>query len=113
MKLRKNANLASPVCRVQQAGDRDVDWNPYPRSNQITYITKPAHLPQVRGGLADLTNIMMQVQGLFYDERLIGGFEALLAKAEDLYKRLQRWLADWPDGSQVGQEPIPQLLILR
>lgn len=113
MKLRKNANLASPVCRVQQAGDRDVDWTPYPRSNQITYITKPAHLPQAREGLADLTNIMVQVQGLFHDKDLVENFEALLAKAEDLYKRLQRWLADWPDGSQVGKESIPQLLILR
>lgn len=113
MKLRKDANLAPPVCRVQQAGNNDVDWIPYPRSNQITYITKPAQLPQVREGLAVLTNIMMEVQGLFYDERLIGNFEALLRKAEDSYKCLQRWLADWPDGSQVGKEPIPQLLILR
>lgn len=113
MKLRKDAKLASPVCKVQQAGDRDVDWTPYPRSNQITYITKSAHLPRVREGLADLANIMMHVQELFRDEGLARSFEALLAKAENSYKRLQKWLADWPDGSQVGKEPIPQLLILR
>lgn len=113
MKLGEDADLASPKYSMQQAGDCDVDWTPYPRSNQITYITKPAHLPQVRVGLADLTNIVMHVQELFCDERSMGSFEALLAKAEDSYKRLQRWLADWPDGSQAGKEPTPQLLVLR
>lgn len=113
MKLRKDANLASPICKVQLAGNRDFDWTPYPRSNKITYVSKPAHLPQVREGLAELTNIMMHVQGLFYDEGLTRSFQALLAEAEAPYNRLQRWLADWPDGSQVGKMPIPQLLILR
>lgn len=113
MKLRKDADLASPICRVQQAGDCDVDWTPYPRSNQITYVTKPAHLPRVREGLAELTNIMLLVQRLFHDEKLIGDFGALSEEAGHSYERLQRWLADWPDGSQLGKEPIPQLLVLR
>ncbi|KAJ5088930.1 transcriptional regulator family: Fungal Specific TF [Penicillium argentinense] len=74
MKLRKGANLAPPV----------------------TYITKPAHLPQVRKGLADLTNIMMQVQRLFYDDRFIGKFEALLRKRKTCIKVFK-------DGWQIGR----------
>lgn len=113
IRLQKDPNLAPPVFRTQLCGDWDFDWTPYPRLGQVTYTAKPAHLPQVREGLAHLTNIMVHAQGLFYDESLARSFEALLSKAEDLYHRLRRWLADWPDRSQIGKEPIPQLLILR
>lgn len=113
IKLQKDPNLAPPVLRMQLCGDCDFDWTPYPRLGQVTYIAKPAHLPQVRECLVELTNIMVHAQELFYDESLTRSFEALLSKAEDLYNRLRRWLVDWPDRSQIGKEPIPQLLILR
>lgn len=106
MKLHKDANLASPVNRVQLSGSGDVDWTPYPRSNQITYHSKPAQLPRLRAGLADLTTIMVRAQGLFYDET---SFRSLA----EPYNCLQKWLEDWPDGSQAEKEPIPHLLMLR
>lgn len=113
IKLQKDPNLAPPALGMQLCGDCDFDWTPYPRLGQVTYTAKPAHLPRVREGLAHLTNIMVHVQGLFYDESLARNFEALLSKAEDLYNGLRRWLADWLDRLQIGKEPTPQLLILR
>lgn len=113
MKLQKDANLASPVNRVQLSGSGDVDWTPYPRSNQITYHSKPAQLPRLRAGLADITTIMVQVQVLFYDETLFRSFRSPLEQAAEPYNCLQKWLEDWPDGSQAEKEPIPHFLILR
>lgn len=56
---------------------------------------------------------MVHVQELLYDDKLLISFRTLFAQVEIPYNRLQRWLEDWPDASQVGNEPVPQLLILR
>ncbi|KAJ5176089.1 uncharacterized protein N7482_001966 [Penicillium canariense] len=113
MKLRKFTNLARPASRLTVGGNEDFEWTPYPRSNQITYATKPAHLPQVRQGLAELTDIMVHVQEVLHVEGLHDSFHELMTKAEGPYKRLQKWLRTWPDATQIGREPISQLLILR
>lgn len=85
----------------------------YPRSNQITFATKLAHLPKIGQGLAELTDIMVHVQELLYDDKLLISFRTLFSQVEIPYNRLQLWLEDWPDASQVGDEPVPQLHILR
>lgn len=95
------------------SSDDEVDWTPYPRSNQITYATQPAHLPSLRYGMADLADIMAHIQSLFFDEELKLSFRALVAQAEIIFLRLQNWLADWPDAVRFGKEPMSQLLILR
>lgn len=112
MKLQKVAALLRPAFEINTGGDFDFDWTPYPRSNQITYTAKPAQLPEVRQGLAELTDIMLHVEKLF-DEELSSDFGILYAKAEAPHRRLQQWLAAWPNASQIGKEPVPQLLILR
>ncbi|CAI7648316.1 unnamed protein product [Penicillium pancosmium] len=113
MKLQKVATLSKPASRIDVAGDHDFDWMPYPRSNQIMYAAKRAHLPQIRQGLAEMTDIILHVEYLLDDEELSMSFTALCARVEDPYNRLQQWLADWRDASQTRKEPIPQLLILR
>lgn len=113
MKLRKYANLASPAYRVQQSGSHDFDWTPYPRSNQITYHSKPGQLPRVREGLAEITNIMIQAQQIFYEEALTSSFQELSEQANEPFHRLHSWLLNWPDGLQGEKAPVPQLLILR
>lgn len=113
MKLRKVTSLPPPISNVLVGGDTDFEWKPYPRSNQITYATKPAHLPQLRQGMAELTDIEAYVQELLYDQSLATSIQDLFERAEESYQRLQRWLASWPDTSQIEKEPIPQILILR
>jgi hypothetical protein len=113
MKLHKVANLARPASRLNLGGDDDFDWTPYPRSNQINYTTKPAHLPQIRQGLGELTDILVDTQELLHDQALRTSFHESMTKAKVPYERLQQWLSRWPSPSQLGPEPIPQLLILR
>ncbi|CEJ59229.1 hypothetical protein PMG11_07860 [Penicillium brasilianum] len=113
MKLHKVANLARPVSRLNMGGDDDFDWTPYPRSNQINYTTKSALLPQIRQGLGELTDILVDIQEILHDKALRGSFHKSMTKAKVPYERLQQWLSRWPSPSQIGPEPIPQLLILR
>lgn len=113
MKLHKVANLARPAPRLNMGGDDDFDWTPYPRSNRINHTTKPAHLPQVRQGLGELTDILVDVQELLHTKAFRGSFHKSRAKAKVPYERLQQWLSKWPSPYQIGPEPIPQLLILR
>ncbi|KAJ6135693.1 Transcription factor [Penicillium capsulatum] len=112
-KVQKSTDLARPASNVRMSGHDDVDWTPYPRLTQITYATQPAHLASLRYGIADLADIMAHIQALLYDEESRMSFGALMAGAESIFSRLQKWLADWPDAIQFGKEPISQLLILR
>lgn len=113
MKLKKVATLSQPSTKIDTGGDHDFEWTPYPRSNQITYTTKRAHLPEVRQGLAELTDIMLHIEKLRHDMELSSDFDLLMARAEVPYHQLQEWLAAWPSTSQIGKEPISQILILR
>lgn len=113
MKLKRVTILSQPAYEADIGGDHDLDWTPYPRSNQIAYAAKRAHLPQVRQGLADLTAIMLQIEKLRHDKELESSFDLLMAKAEMPYNQLQELLSSWPTASQVEKEPISQLLILR
>ncbi|KAJ5098565.1 hypothetical protein N7532_005566 [Penicillium argentinense] len=111
MKMQKIVNLALPVSKVHVGGDHELDWTPYPRSNQISYVTKPAHLPRVRQGPTELTYIMLHLQEFLYDKTM--SFQTLFAEVENPYNPLRWWLAGWPDASKTGKEPIPQFLVLR
>ncbi|KAJ5569742.1 uncharacterized protein N7459_009172 [Penicillium hispanicum] len=107
------ANLDRPVPSIHVGGNHDVDWIPYPRSNQITYSPKPAYLPQVRQGLVELTELVAEARGLLSDKGSRTRFHELVQRAEEPYNRLQRWLANWPEPSEIRKEPNPQLLTLR
>jgi len=113
MKLRKVTSLPPPISNILVGGAVDFEWTPYPRSNQITYATKLAHLPQLRQGMAELTDIVAHVQELLYDHSLATSIHDLSERAEGPYQRLQQWLANWPSTSQIEKEPIPQVLTLR
>ncbi|KAJ5907529.1 Transcription factor [Penicillium taxi] len=113
IKLQRFANLEYPVSNIYAGGDHDFDWVPYPRSNQIAYDKKPAHLPKIRRGLVDLTIIMVEIKGLLDDAELHTNFRALQNRAKAPYDRLQNWLTDWPDLPKDEKDPIPQLLTLR
>ncbi|KAJ5240448.1 transcriptional regulator family: Fungal Specific TF [Penicillium citrinum] len=80
------------LCRqrwsVHNGGSADFDRSPYPRSNQITFATKLPHLPKIRQGLAELTEIMVHVQELLYDDKPLISFGTLFAQVEIPYNRL-------------------------
>ena len=112
-KLHRAASLGRPVVEIDAAGNQDVDWIPYPHSNQSTSSQKKARLPLVRRGLANLTEIMVDVRALLRDNSLRSEFDDLLAAVREPYNRLQQWLEEWPKVYTITEEPVPQLLTLR
>ncbi|KAJ5995606.1 Transcription factor [Penicillium waksmanii] len=73
--------LPLPVSEIEIGGDHDIEWSPYPRSNQVAYTTKK--------GLVDLTDVMLHVEKLLDDDEVNSDFEDVFVKAEALYKGLQ------------------------
>jgi hypothetical protein len=114
IELQKVAPVAYPSCEVERCGKEDVDWTPYPRSNKITYDKKPARLPEVREGLAQVTHILVDVQKLVSDKNhRRASFTELWRKAEEPFDRLNAWLQQWPGVSEIQVDPVPQVLLLR
>ncbi|KAJ5666219.1 Transcription factor [Penicillium maclennaniae] len=113
VKMRRVTSLPPPISKVSMGGDADFEWTPYPRSNKITYAPKLARLPQLRQGMAELTDILAHVQELLHNQTLVSSIQDLSERAEVSYERLRQWLANWPKPPQIEKEPIPQILILR
>lgn len=113
IELQKIVPLAYPTCGVKLCGDEDFGWIPYPRSNKITFDKKPAHLPQVRKGLAEITMILVDIQKLISEKRRGTSFNELWINANDPFDRLTDWLRRWPSVSAIQRDPIPQVLLLR
>ncbi|KUM60128.1 hypothetical protein ACN42_g7010 [Penicillium freii] len=113
IELQKIAPLAYPTSNVKLCGNEDLDWVPYPRSNNITYDKKPARLPQVRDGLAEVNIILVDVQKLLSDKSRGASFKKLWNKAQDPFGRLNSWLQRWPSVPEIQRNSVPQVLLLR
>ncbi|KAJ9492298.1 hypothetical protein VN97_g902 [Penicillium thymicola] len=113
IELQKIAPSAYPTSNVKLCGNEDLDWTPYPRSNNITYDKKPACLPQVRDGLAEVNIILVDVQKLVSDKIRGASFEELWKKAQDPFDRLNSWLQRWPSVPEIQRNSVPQVLLLR
>ncbi|KAJ5787765.1 Transcription factor [Penicillium paradoxum] len=113
IELQRPAPLAYPTPGVKLCGSEDFDWTPYPRLNKITYNKKPARLPEIREGLAEITIILVDVQKLVSDKRRHISLDELWRKAEDPFDRLAAWLQRWPSVHGIQQSTVPQVLLLR
>lgn len=105
--------MAIPTSDLTLCGHEDFDWTPYPRSNKITYEKRPAHLPQVRQGLADITKVLGNFQRLVTVAHNSASSDELWREAESALERLNAWLQRWPSISDMQPEPVPQILLLR
>ncbi|KXG54107.1 Transcription factor [Penicillium griseofulvum] len=113
IEMQKISPLPYPTSDVKMCGSEDFDWTPYPRSNKITYDKKPARLPAVREGLAELTRILVDVQKLVSEKNHGTSIDELWRKAEEPFDRLNAWLQHWPSVAEIQQDPVPQMLLLR
>ncbi|KAJ5402481.1 Transcription factor [Penicillium crustosum] len=113
IELQKNAPSAYPTSDVKLCGSKDLDWTPYPRSNNITYDKKPACLPQVRDGLAEVNIILLDVQKLVSDKSRGVSCKELWNKAQDPFDRLTSWLQRWPGVPEIQRNSVPQVVLLR
>ncbi|KAJ5320120.1 hypothetical protein PENANT_c025G05033 [Penicillium antarcticum] len=105
--------IVYPALDIKLCGDQDFDWTPYPRSNQITYDKRPACLPGVREGMAQITKVLIDVQNLIFQKGRGTAFEELWRQAEGPFDRLTAWLGRWPQVIELEREPIPQVLLMR
>lgn len=113
IELQKIAPLAYPTSDVKLCGNEDFDWTPYPRSNSITYDKKPALLPEVREGLAEVARILVDIQKLVSEKTKGATFEDLWSKAHGPFNRLKDWLQRWPGVPEIQRNSVPQVLLLR
>ncbi|KAJ5705147.1 hypothetical protein N7536_000836 [Penicillium majusculum] len=113
IELQKIAPSAYPTSNVKLCGNEDLDWTPYPRSNSIAYDKKPACLPQVRDGLAEVNIILVDVQKLISDKSRGVSFKELWNRAQDPFDRLNSWLQRWPSVPEIQRNSVPQVLLLR
>ncbi|KAJ5825097.1 Transcription factor [Penicillium robsamsonii] len=113
IELQKIAPLPYPTSDVKLCGNEDFDWTPYPRSNKITYDKKPACLPKVREGLAEITRILVDVQKLVSEKARGTSCDELWRKSQGPFDCLNTWLQQWPSVSEIQQNPVPQVLLLR
>ena len=113
IELQKIAPLEYPTSDVTLCGNEDFDWTPYPRSNKITHDKKPARLPEVREGLAELSRTLVDAQKLISERRRGTNLDELWRKAQDPFDRLTAWLQRWPSVPEIQPNPVPQVLLLR
>ncbi|KAJ5273065.1 hypothetical protein N7478_008190 [Penicillium angulare] len=113
MKLQREPNILQPTHGVEYAGNFDCEWIAYPRANQVVSPTRAARLPQVREAQVRLNEIMIHICDLLDEDYLREDFLSLLGVAKGPFAHLLQWLSNWPDLTQIGKEPTPQLLVLR
>lgn len=114
MELHKNANLELPVCRPYTEDLNDgIVWVPYPRSNQIKCIEKPALLRCVAIELADLAEISVNHKGLFAGGAIDMAVDSLWRETEKLHNHLCQWHENLPDFLRVDEHAVPQVLFLQ
>jgi hypothetical protein len=93
--------------------DRNTNWIPYQiRTNEFTYIRKPALLRHVMAGLAELTETTVMLQDLFFDKALEPDMSVqdVCKEANQLHSRLQAFLKRM---AIIEQPPVPQVLFLQ
>lgn len=114
MELHKNANLELPVCRPYTDDPNDgIVWVPYPRSNQIQCIEKPALLRCVATELADLAEISVNHWRLFAGGAINMTVDCLWRETNKLYNHLRQWYENLPDFLRVDDNAVPQVLFLQ
>ena len=115
MALQKVANLRFPFNKPHLTDELSdgIMWIPYPRSNQVKYVEKPALLRSVLAGLVDLTEIALDIQDLLYDKAFCLDTRSIWIETTELYHRLRRWMEDLPEDLKLDEQPVPQVLYLQ
>ncbi|KAL5343971.1 fungal-specific transcription factor domain-containing protein [Aspergillus crustosus] len=114
MESRITANLGVPRLSLDMIDhpEKETNWIPYQiRSNEFTYIKKPALLRDVMAGLADLTKTVVEMQDLFFDKALDleMSIHELCKEASLLHNRLRKFLDSM---AIIETPPVPQILFL-
>ncbi|KAL4875765.1 fungal-specific transcription factor domain-containing protein [Aspergillus karnatakaensis] len=114
MESRKTANLEVPRLSLDMINklERDTNWIPVQiRTNEFTYLKKPALLRNVMAGLVELTEIIVDMQSLFLVKAIDCDLSVheLCREASSLHDRLLAFLGDM---AIIENPPVPQVLFL-
>ncbi|KAL4797143.1 fungal-specific transcription factor domain-containing protein [Aspergillus venezuelensis] len=114
MESRKTANLDVPRLSLDRIDhfEGDTPWVPYhSRSSDAECSHKPALLRDVMIGLADLTEIIVAMQDLFFDKALdlSMSLDKMLKEANWLHRRLESFLEGM---AMIETPPVPQVIFL-
>ncbi|KAL4927586.1 putative C6 transcription factor [Aspergillus undulatus] len=111
---RKTANLDAPRLSLDRIDhlEKVTHWMPYhSRSSDAEFYPKPALLRDVMVGLAELTEIIVAMQDLFFEKALDirMSIDEMLKEASWLHKRLESFLEC---RAITETPPVPQLIFL-
>jgi hypothetical protein len=95
-----DSNLSSE----EEATDKTM-WSPYPLTNRLDYVRKPARLRYAMRKLADLTLITVDIQELLFEKVFEITVERLWATARVFFSRLETWLVDLKGELQDQMSP--------
>lgn len=115
LEMGTTADLMLPIGRPYATDDLhdSIMWSPYPRTNQISYAEKPALLRYMVNELANLTEIMVDIEDLLFDKVFDIGVDGLWSAADGIYSRIRTCLEFLPDALRIGDQPLPQALFVR
>lgn len=113
--LSRQAAMKTPAFRPYPRDQLDdsLTWTPYPRSTQIDYAKKPALLRHILVELSDLTEILVDMQDWLFNRDASIITDVCWSTAMAFYARLQKWHNRLPSILDVGDCPVPQVLLLR
>lgn len=116
LESRKPVNLRPPIFQLhgRDTVDDDVVWIPYPRSNHIEYLKKPALLREIMIQTVDFTELVVNMQDLLFDKAFDMAIGDLRIAVSAMYARLETWLRNLPRPLEIDKESVqvPQILNL-
>lgn len=115
MEMSNVADLPLPRVRLYPTShpDQNILWTPYPRSNHLNYEQKPSLLHYTMIGMADLSEINVQIQDLLFLKAFDMNADEMWEAAETLYTRLGMWSRGLPSVLSPDKPQIPQVLFLQ
>lgn len=115
LEMGQTADFKLPVTRpfAKDGLDDGIMWSPYPRTNQIRCVEQPALLSYVLIELANLTEIIVDMENLLFDKAFDMAAPDLWSAALVIYSRIQTSLECLPDALSIDDNPLPQALFVR
>ncbi|GIJ98675.1 hypothetical protein Aspvir_000793 [Aspergillus viridinutans] len=115
MELQRMSALKHPDSNLsseEEVSDKTM-WSPYPLTNRLDYVRKPARLRYAMRKLADLTLITVDIQELLFEKVFQITVERLWAAARVFFSRLDTWLVDLKGAMEDEDQIMPHFSFLR
>jgi hypothetical protein len=115
MELQRAPALKHPDSNLfsEEKATEKTMWSPYPLTNRLDYVRKPARLRYAMRKLADLTLITVDIQELLFEKVFEIPVEQLWAAARVFFSRLETWLVGLKGAMEDEDQFMPHMSFLR